>query len=49
MPPEFEYLNLDQILASYVKRLVESTSVEIVYEGLSVERDEAYPIPQRVA
>ena len=49
MPPEFEYLNLDQILASYVKRLAESTSVEIVYEGLSVERDEAYPIPQRVA
>lgn len=49
MPPEFEYLNLDQILASYVKRLEKSTSVEIVYDGLSVEQDKAYPIPQHVA
>lgn len=49
MPPEFEHLNLDQILRYYVHMLTKNTHVEVTYSGLPVEEGDVYPVPQRIA
>lgn len=49
MPPEFENLNLDQILRYYVQMLTKNTHVEVTYSGLSIEDGNVYPVPQRVS